>query len=1152
MAEMKRSGLVIMLFDRAQKIEKPSAIVTAERFIVALIDAHLSKAPYGAFGELPGAMKVLEKTGMTPEFLRCLLIGVINEERSTLLLDDIYMRKKLMIAEKRAKEQNLTEITAGLLVECIMDDPSVHIRKILSSSETSVSSKPTNPIKPPKPPRPVKVNPIITEDDIFFEVDTNGDKDKNADEPVNNLPQSLSELTENTKNIHAALTKTVFGQDNAIAVFTSGYFRAQFVSMTDKDRKRPCATYLFAGPPGVGKTFLAETIANELKLPFMRLDMSEYADKEALIEFCGSDKVYKNGKAGNFTSFVEGNPQSVILFDEIEKAHISVIHLFLQILDAGRIRDNYTDREISLKNAIMIFTTNAGKQLYNESDSGDFSSLSRKVILKALEKDINPETGNPYFPAAICSRFASGNVVMFNHMSAHNLRNIAKKEVLRQTRNLEASTGIKTQIDKNVFTALLLAEGGSVDARTIKSRAESFFNEELFELMRLTNSDKSKTKIEKIENIKLVARIPAENKEIAELFAPQTRPQALVFASDSAHRLFKEGTARCETICVSDVKDAEKALRENDIKFVLVDIKFNYFSGQTYLNAEDEDSPARDFLHYLRKEDPSLPVYITLSGGTTLTAEERSSFKTQGVRDIIEIADKTDVEENLGKICETIHQQSSIATLAKANKLVKFETAQRFELGGKTAVIELFDFSLDVAIDAEDAQNVLSGASVPDVSFGDVVGSKDAIEELKYFASYLKNPKKYMGTGVSAPKGVLLYGPPGTGKTMLAKAMANEAGVTFIAAEGNQFLKRYAGEGPEAVHEIFRTARKYAPSILFVDEIDSIAKERTGDDQSGADDILTAFLAEMDGFKNTPSKPVFVLAATNYEVEEGSKKSLDPALMRRFDRRVFIDLPGLDGRIEFMRKRIKNKPIFDISEEKIKNLAVRSTGMSLAKLSSVFEMALRTAVRNGTKVTDAVLDEAFETFNSGEKKEWDDTLLLRVARHEAGHAFLCWQSGEVPSYVTVVARANHGGYMQHGDNEKKALYTKAELLANIRTALGGRAAETVCYGPHEGLSTGAGGDLISATKMAEQIVCSYGMDETIGLAVVDSRSMGFGSLADDVRRAVNTVLLQEMENAKRLITENRTAFDRLVNELILRNHLSGTQIDCILKGGSID
>lgn len=388
---------------------------------------------------------------------------------------------------------------------------------------------------------------------------------------------------------------------------------------------------------------------------------------------------------------------------------------------------------------------------------------------------------------------------------------------------------------------------------------------------------------------------------------------------------------------------------------------------------------------------------------------------------------------------------------------------------------------------------------------------------------------------------------------MLAKAMACEAGVTFIAAEGNQFLKKYVGEGSEKVHELFKTARKYAPSILFIDEIDAIAKERKGGVNAGSngEETLTAFLTEMDGFVNDPSKPVFVLAATNFDVEPGKDKSLDPALMRRFDRRVYIDLPNKDDRIRFLKMKIEKNHALDISNTQIDNIAMRATGMSLAELDSVVELALRSAIREGsTSVNDAILEEAFETFNSGEVKKWDVSQLERVARHEAGHAFLCWLSGETPSYLTIVARGNHGGYMQHAEQEGKAIYTKDELLARIRTSLGGRAAEIAYYGERDGISTGASGDLASATNVAQQIVCTYGMDDEFGLAVVNGAVAANGTMSIEVRTSINRILKKQMDEAVKLISENKDKIDSLVEELMSKNHLNGAEIELAITKNS--
>ena len=454
---------------------------------------------------------------------------------------------------------------------------------------------------------------------------------------------------------------------------------------------------------------------------------------------------------------------------------------------------------------------------------------------------------------------------------------------------------------------------------------------------------------------------------------------------------------------------------------------------------------------------------------------------------------------------------------------------------------------METAVDAEDSGDILNDISKPDVKFDDVIGAESAKSELKYFVEYLRNPKAFSSKGLGVPKGVLFYGPPGTGKTMLAKAVAGESDVSFICAEGNQFLKKYVGEGEEAVHRLFATARKYAPTIIFIDEIDAVAQERRGGERS-SDSILTAFLAEMDGFKTDAKKPIFVLAATNFEVEPGTSKSLDPALLRRFDRHIYIDLPDKKSRIEYINMRIKSKPIFDISDEEIENIAVRSTGMSIAQLSSVFEYSMRITVRaNKDKVDDGILEEAFESYNYGEEKKWDISELKKTAYHEAGHAFLCWESGEIPSYLTIVARGNHGGYMLHGDNENRGSYTKSMLLNRIRTALGGRAAELVFFGEDDGLTTGASSDLKTATAIAKNMICSYGMDEDIGLAVVQDNEIENSFMSQKVREAVNKVLSDELSKAKKILSDNRAALDKIVEVLLKENHLSSNMIDEIFS-----
>lgn len=1144
MTNVKNSELLNEIIEFSKNIGKAQT-VTAEKFLVALLCGVSKEKTFSGSEFVATVTEKLKSLNITAEQLKSKLLEYIEGGNGS-FYDGLYMQKMIFEAKDAVEKEGGESLMPSVLFNKIIDNPSDAIKAAIGENKENVDAQTVQNI----------VDEILpsdeTKDDeeMLAEIRESASKIKamldlgkelHVQEEKPSVKEEISKLVDKVKTLQSELLDTVYGQDNAVNVFTTGYFQAELLSMTDIDRKKPRATYLFAGPPGVGKTFLAEVAAEKLSLPFMRFDMSEYADKEANLEFCGSDKVYKNAKSGNVTGFVSEHPKCILLFDEVEKAHLCVIHLFLQMLDAGRLRDNYTDEEVSFKDAIIIFTTNAGKQLYESESDGDFSSLSRKVVLKALRNDINPLSGSSYFPAALCSRFASGNVIMFNHIMAHDLRHIAKKEILRSAKQFSKNAGVSVDIDEKVYTALLFSEGGNADARMIKSRAESFFNGEIYELLRLVASDKVQTSISDLTKIEFVTEID-ESSEAYNLFFGEEKLTALVFGSDKTVRNCKKVCKDVEIISAKTVDEAKNIISHKDICVILIDLSYGKRGSVKYLNIEDQESVSADMFDYLTKLGQSLPVYVLETSAYSLTEEEKMSLFKEGARDVVRLDDK--IGNALKQICVNVYQQQNMNLLAKTNKVVSFTTAQTVSKNGKKATIKLIDFDMAAAVDAEDSCGFVTKNNKPDVDFDDIIGAQDAKSELKYFAEYLRSPKKFAAAGVKMPKGALLYGPPGTGKTMLAKALAAQSGVTFIYTEGNKFLKKYVGEGTEKVHDLFRSARKYAPTIVFIDEIDAIAKERHGDERVAAgEETLTALLAEMDGFNVDSTKPVFVLAATNFDVAPGSPRSLDQALVRRFDRRIYVDLPTDEERKQFMLRKCAKNAMFDISEQDIDNLAVRTVGMSLSDLDSIFEFALRQALRAElNKVKADILDEAFETYVNGEKKNWSEAEVERVARHEAGHAFLCWQSGETPSYLTIVARSDHGGYMQHDSTEKKTIYTKDELLSRIRVALGGRAAEIVCYGECGGVSTGASGDLVSATAIAERIVCSYGMVDECGLAVSDPRTLRSGDVAKEVRKAVNKLLSEQMSQAIEKIRANKDMLDVLSNELMQKSHLSANEI----------
>lgn len=1144
MTNVKNSELLNEIIEFSKNIGKAQT-VTAEKFLVALLCGVSKEKTFSGSEFVATVTEKLKSLNITAEQLKSKLLEYIEGGNGS-FYDGLYMQKMIFEAKDAVEKEGGESLMPSVLFNKIIDNPSDAIKAAMGENKENVDAQTVQNI----------VDEILPSDETKDDEEMLADiresaskikamldlgKELHVQEEKPSVKEEISKLVDKVKTLQSELLDTVYGQDNAVNVFTTGYFQAELLSMTDIDRKKPRATYLFAGPPGVGKTFLAEVAAEKLSLPFMRFDMSEYADKEANLEFCGSDKVYKNAKSGNVTGFVSEHPKCILLFDEVEKAHLCVIHLFLQMLDAGRLRDNYTDEEVSFKDAIIIFTTNAGKQLYESESDGDFSSLSRKVVLKALRNDINPLSGSSYFPAALCSRFASGNVIMFNHIMAHDLRHIAKKEILRSASNFSKNAGVSVDIDEKVYTALLFSEGGNADARMIKSRAESFFNGEIYELLRLVASDKVQTSISDLTKIEFVTEID-ESSEAYNLFFGEEKLTALVFGSDKTVRNCKKVCKDVEIISAKTVDEAKNIISHKDICVILIDLSYGKRGSVKYLNIEDQESVSADMFDYLTKLGQSLPVYVLETSAYSLTEEEKMSLFKEGARDVVRLDDK--IGNALKQICVNVYQQQNMNLLAKTNKVVSFTTAQTVSKNGKKATIKLIDFDMAAAVDAEDSCGFVTKNNKPDVDFDDIIGAQDAKSELKYFAEYLRSPKKFAAAGVKMPKGALLYGPPGTGKTMLAKALAAQSGVTFIYTEGNKFLKKYVGEGTEKVHDLFRSARKYAPTIVFIDEIDAIAKERHGDERVAAgEETLTALLAEMDGFNVDSTKPVFVLAATNFDVAPGSPRSLDQALVRRFDRRIYVDLPTDEERKQFMLRKCAKNAMFDIGEQDIDNLAVRTVGMSLSDLDSIFEFALRQALRAElNKVKADILDKALETYVNGEKKNWSEAEVERVARHEAGHAFLCWQSGETPSYLTIVARSDHGGYMQHDSTEKKTIYTKDELLSRIRVALGGRAAEIVCYGECGGVSTGASGDLVSATAIAERIVCSYGMVDECGLAVSDPRTLRSGDVAKEVRKAVNKLLSEQMSQAIEKIRANKDMLDVLSNELMQKSHLSANEI----------
>ncbi len=449
----------------------------------------------------------------------------------------------------------------------------------------------------------------------------------------------------------------------------------------------------------------------------------------------------------------------------------------------------------------------------------------------------------------------------------------------------------------------------------------------------------------------------------------------------------------------------------------------------------------------------------------------------------------------------------------------------------------------------------LVNAEKPKVRFDDMAGNKEAKEEVVEIVDFLKYPDRYASIGAKIPKGVLLVGPPGTGKTLLAKAVAGEANVPFFSMSGSSFIEMFVGLGASRVRDLFEMAKKEAPSIIFIDEIDAIGKSRAaGGMISGNDEreqTLNQLLAEMDGF-NSDSSPVIVLAATN------RPEVLDPALLRpgRFDRQVLVDKPDFNGRVDILKVHIKSVKLNrDVDLQEIAKLTAGLAGADLANI--INEAALLAGRANKQEVSQQDFREAVERSIAGlEKKSRRISPKEKkiVAYHESGHAVIAemTKGASKVNKVSIIPRGMAAlGYTLHTPEENRYLMQKHELIAEVDVLLSGRAAEDVFIGE---ISTGASNDLERATDIIKSMISYYGMTDVSGLMVLEKPRNNFlgGGLGN--QREFSEKTAEEMDNfikstlndrynfVKQTLTDYKEAIELMVSELFEKEVIDGSRV----------
>ena len=449
------------------------------------------------------------------------------------------------------------------------------------------------------------------------------------------------------------------------------------------------------------------------------------------------------------------------------------------------------------------------------------------------------------------------------------------------------------------------------------------------------------------------------------------------------------------------------------------------------------------------------------------------------------------------------------------------------------------------------------------VSFKDVAGADEAKEELSEIVEFLRNPAKYNAIGAKIPKGVLLFGPPGTGKTLLARAVAGEAGVPFFSISGSDFVEMFVGVGASRVRDLFAQAKKNAPCIIFIDEIDAVGRQRGAGLGGGHDEreqTLNQLLVEMDGFG--ANEGIITIAATN------RPDILDPALLRpgRFDRQITVDRPDLRGRVAILNVHAKGKPLS--KDVDLKTIAKKTPGFTGADLSNLLNEAALLAARADKKIiTMAELEEASEKVAFGPERRShviSEKEKRLTAVHESGHALVAYLLPEADPVhkVTIIPRGRAGGYTMMLPDEDRSYETKSYYLAQIRVALGGRAAEQIVFNE---ISSGASGDLQNVTHIVRQMITRLGMSSKLGPMVFGEqqdqvflgkslgheRNYGEG-VAELIDKEMHDLVTTAYDDVIRMLEEHRDALNHMAAALMEVETINHKQVENLIKYGSLE
>jgi cell division protease FtsH len=919
-----------------------------------------------------------------------------------------------------------------------------------------------------------------------------------------------------SNKIQKSLNNRVIGQEAAVSSLCQGYLTSSIEAANG-----PRSIYTFAGPSGVGKTYLASQLQSQLNefeqsgYLFTTFNMEQYSDERDAKKLFGSGIQYVDSSLGMLTFAVRAQPRQVLLFDEIEKADGSVIQSLLSVLDSGLTKDQTSQEEIDFSQCIIIFTTNLGQDVLQSNPQN--SALS---IFDLLRQSENPSNRTKLSPEFI-NRLAKGFPILFSELKVNHLVRLAEMQV----NQLESSSAqISYNWPHNFASLMLQSMSPDISVRALKS---NFAKHKSMILSRATPYFTE-------DDLQVKFQVNIEQTEID----LESRPVQLLLLDDDSNvfEQVKAHQADCGISLCADVVGLRHAIESCHPDALLIDIE----------TINKNNIQLGDAISELFARNNKTPIFTyQLVGANNKQIEQNSAHEVRehfrlNINDFS--ASFTNMLTRVNYYLDTEHK---IFNMKRRNEQLQYQCevikqGDIFQANYKQLSVTQLVQSSDLK------EGELFKHSLPTLKLDDVIGLDRAKKRLVDVVNWLKSPEKLANFGVKVPSGFLFAGPPGTGKTFLAKALAGESGLPFFSVSSSELSDSHAGGTTQNIKKLFATARKYAPSIIFIDEIDAIAGKRSSSSQGADRDrnlTVNALLTEMDGF--TPqSDPIFILAATNYP------QLLDSAIVRpgRFDETIYCELPNVEARKQFFT-RFSKKHQVSFTDEEVKQLISSSQGMSSAEIEQVFREAIYQAVGENKALTSEEIKQTMIRVSYGLPS--DHIVLskqekLRTAYHEAGHLLLTKLlfPKQPIDFVTIEPRNNALGFVATRAADEYESLSSIRVKHRLEVLLAGRVAEKIYTGSVDEISSGASGDIEKATQLAMHVIYEGGLDAAVGPVNVGLLTKFEESdLLLKAQSAVQRWLLEAEKSVEARLIEHREQLDHIANTLVDKESLIGEEIE---------